>query len=136
VSDSDLEADFPARIDAVTLAVADLERSLSFYRDGLGMKLVHNAEYVKGLAAGNIALDLIDQSVLASEMHISSLEGASKSTTLVIRVDRPDVDRIFAAMVEAGALVIAEPEDKPLGPRIAYLADPDGHVWEIGAFDG
>jgi uncharacterized glyoxalase superfamily protein PhnB len=100
------------------------------------MKLTHNAEYVKGLAAGNIALDLIDQSVLASEMHVSSLEGASKSTTLVIRVDRPDVDRIFATMVEAGASIIAEPEDKPLGPRIAYLADPDGHVWEIGAFDG
>jgi uncharacterized glyoxalase superfamily protein PhnB len=34
----------------------------------------------------------------------------------------------------AGARVVAPAEDKPLGPRIGYVADPDGHMWEIGAF--
>lgn len=43
----------------------------------------------------------------------------------------PDVDAAFARAVQAGAVVIVPPTDKPWG-RAAILRDPDGVLFEIG----
>jgi lactoylglutathione lyase len=42
-----------------------------------------------------------------------------------------DVDAAFAAAVAAGCKVLAEPQDKPHGQRVAYVRDPFGTLLEL-----
>lgn len=125
----------PARIDAVTLAVRDVDESARFYADVLGFEQVTDSEAVKGFDLGTIRLDLIDQNVLLEETHLDQFPKAPGPVTLVISVHREEVDEYMHRLEEAGVQIIAPAEDKRLGPRIGYAADPDGHMWEIGAFD-
>jgi len=124
----------PARIDAVTLAVEDLDRSVRFYRETLGFDQVSDSEAVKGFDLGKIRLDLIDKAVLLEETHLPTFPDPPGPITLVIEVERAEVDEYVKRLEAAGARIVAPAEDKPLGPRIGYIADPDGHMWEIGAF--
>ena len=45
--------------------------------------------------------------------------------------DRAEVDAVFAAGIAAGGAVLKRPEAVFWGGYSGYLADPDGHVWEI-----
>lgn len=44
-----------------------------------------------------------------------------------------NVDATVAMLREAGATVLAEPEDQPWGERIARVRDPEGTVVVLGA---
>ncbi len=44
-----------------------------------------------------------------------------------------DVDAALARLREAGAPVVADPEDQPWGERVASVRDPDGNVVHLGA---
>lgn len=125
----------PAKIDAITLAVQDVERSARFYAEVLGFEQVTDSDAVKGFDLGTIRLDLIAQDVLLEETHLDHFPKAPGPVTLVISVRRHEVDEYMHRLEEAGVQIIAPAEDKRLGPRIGYAADPDGHLWEIGAFD-
>ena len=47
-----------------------------------------------------------------------------------------DTDAAFARAVEAGAAVVAPPEDKPYGERLAAVKDPQGSAWYIATQRG
>lgn len=125
----------PPRIDAVTLAVSDLEGSTRFYRDVMGFEQTSSSEAVSGFRLGAIGLDLIDREVLLGETYLDDFPPPPGPVTLVLRVSRAEVDEYMRRLEDAGVRIIAPAEDKPLGPRIGYAADPDGHLWEIGAFE-
>ena len=42
-----------------------------------------------------------------------------------------EVDAAFATATGAGAAVLAAPAEQHWGGHVAYVADPDGHVWEL-----
>jgi hypothetical protein len=42
-----------------------------------------------------------------------------------------EVDTVFARAVAAGATALKEPQHASFGGYHAYVADPDGHRWEI-----
>jgi PhnB protein len=48
---------------------------------------------------------------------------------LFVYVD--DVDEVFRRATEAGAVTVAEPEDKFYGDRMALFDDPFGHRWNV-----
>ena len=48
----------------------------------------------------------------------------------ILSVDGGDVDALFARAREAGAAIVAEPEQKPWG-YTGTFADPDGHLWMV-----
>ena len=52
----------------------------------------------------------------------------------LLSVDSDDVDAFVARAREAGAAIVAEPEQKPWG-YTATFADPDGHLWMVGLID-
>jgi uncharacterized glyoxalase superfamily protein PhnB len=41
----------------------------------------------------------------------------------------PEVDKLFARAVKAGASVLQEPADTPFGQRRFGVEDPEGHQW-------
>lgn len=52
--------------------------------------------------------------------------------TLAINfVDRDQVDRAVAEAIEAGAQLVASPVEREWGGYSGYVADPEGHRWEL-----
>jgi catechol 2,3-dioxygenase-like lactoylglutathione lyase family enzyme len=134
-----------ARIDVITLAVADLERALGFYRDGLGLesKGVVGSEYVgddaqpAGAVAmfelrGGLIMCLYPRSELAKDAKVPL--GPPKTGEFSIGhlvSSRADVDAVLAQAQGAGAALTDQPHDRPWGIYSGYFRDPDGHLWEV-----
>ena len=121
----------PARIDGVALAVEDIERSSLFYRETLGFDQVDAGEEIARFRLENIRLTLVDRKTLLEETHLPDFPNPPGPMTLAISVSRAEVDDLMESLEHAGVRIIAPAEDKRLGPRIGFAADPDGHIWEI-----
>ncbi len=52
-------------------------------------------------------------------------------TPVVLHLQVPDVDALFAQAVAAGATAQMAPEDMFWGDRYCRVIDPNGHVWAI-----
>jgi catechol 2,3-dioxygenase-like lactoylglutathione lyase family enzyme len=134
-----------ARIDIVTLAVADLERALAFYRDGLGLESrgVIGTEFVGDDVdpAGAVALfelpsglflSLYPRTELAKDAKVPL--GPPKTGEFSIghaTASRAEVDALLAQAQAAGATLTDSPHDRPWGIYSGYFRDPDGHLWEV-----
>jgi uncharacterized protein len=130
-------------LDVITLAVADLERALAFYRSlGLESKGVVGTEWTdeetgaNGAIAlfrleGGLLLNLYPRSDLAKDAAIPAGEPQSGEFSLaqVVR-RRDDVDELLAKAAAAGATVTPA-HDRPWGIYSGYFRDLDGHLWEI-----
>jgi uncharacterized protein len=132
-------------IDVITLAVGDLDRSLVFYRDGLGLETsgVVATEFVdeETNAAGaivifrlrgDLVLTLYPRSELAKDADIPF--GPPKTGEFSIGQlveNRAEVDALLTQAEQAGAVLTGRPHDRPWGIYSGYFRDPDGHLWEI-----
>lgn len=134
-----------ARVDVITLAVADLDRALAFYRDGLGLPTsgVVGTEWpgdedtpagavVMFELAGGATLSLYPRSELAKDASIPAGPARPGEFTLgQIVSSREAVDELLAQAQAAGASVPERPHERPWGIYSGYFRDPDGHLWEI-----
>ncbi len=122
------------RIDIITLAVENLETSLAFYRDGLGLPtqgILDGEDHVAFELDGGVTLVLYPRTELA---RISNDTGTMKSSVEFIlshaASSREEVDTILARAHAAGAALPSQPQEEPWGYS-GYFKDPDGHLWEI-----
>lgn len=128
------------RISIITLGVSDLERSLRFYRDGLGLPTTWSPE--KGVIffqTTGVCLALYPLQDLAKDALIDPLaqRGTWSGVALAHNVRiKEDVDAILAAAVAAGGTIQKPAQDAFWGGYSGYFTDPDGHLWEVawGAF--
>jgi catechol 2,3-dioxygenase-like lactoylglutathione lyase family enzyme len=129
------------RISLITLGVQDLERSLRFYRDGLGLPTTWGTD--KGVVffqTQGVCLALYPLGDLANDVGLEPGVEQSKfiGITLAHNVrQREDVDRVLAHAEAAGAKIVKPAQDTFWGGYAGYFADPDGHLWEVawGAFE-
>jgi catechol 2,3-dioxygenase-like lactoylglutathione lyase family enzyme len=107
-------------IDVITLAVGDLERSLEFYRDGLGLE------------SGGLLLMLYPRTELAKDADIPLGPAQSGEFSIGHAVaSRAEVDAALARAEAAGATLPDRPHDRPWGIYSGYFRDLDGHLWEV-----
>ena len=121
------------RISIVTLGVADLPRSVQFYRDGLGLSLYdENTESIAFFQNRGAWLALYPQEALAADVGISADGSGFSGVTLAHNVrSKREVDELLQVAVEAGATLVKPAEDTFWGGYSGYFADPDNHLWEI-----
>lgn len=133
------------RINLITLGVEELERSLAFYRDGLGLESdgVVGAEFLgdetnpAGAIAlfrlrGGVVLALYPRSELAKDAGVSFAEPKSGEFSIGQAVDsRAEVDEVLSKAAACGATVTDPPHERPWGVYSGYFQDLDGHLWEI-----
>src|SRR6266536_2725324 len=126
------------QIDVITLAVGDLDRSLAFYRDGLGLetpgvtgtKFVGDEANAAGAVVmfrlrGGLVLALYPRSELAKDADIPV--GPPKTGELSIGhlvENRAEVDALLAQAEEAGATLTGQPHDRRGGSTPATSATP------------
>lgn len=123
------------------ITVNDVDESLAFYRDALGLDLKND------VASGGfrwVTLGSADQpevDIVLSEPHAgrSQADGDVLQELLtkgvlpmtIFRTD--DVDGTFERVRASGAEVLQEPIDQPWGPRDCAFRDPSGNMVRIQA---
>jgi len=122
----------PARINLVTLGVADVAKSTEFYT-ALGWTPADSPPEIAFIQLGPMILGLFGHDDLADDAHLSRAPQPSfRGTSLAINLDsEPAVDAAMATARAAGATVVKEPEKVFWGGYSGYFTDPDGHLWEL-----
>ena len=128
------------RISVLTLGVADLEKSLSFYRDGLGLptKGITGTQFDGGavvffhLNDKNLILALFPSASLSKDANITASEErlGAVSVGQVVK-SKDEVDAVMGQAERAGAKITDPARDRFWGGYSGYFHDPDGHLWEI-----
>lgn len=120
------------RVTLITLGVHDLAKSGAFY-DGWGWS--RHARSQDGLTLyqmNGAALALFTLNELAADQNRPEAELGHGAVTLAQNcADRAEVDAVFAAALSAGGRAVKPPQEVFWGGYSGYLADPDGHIWEI-----
>ena len=127
------------KITIITLAVDDLNKSVAFYKDGLGLQ-------TQGIAEGqdHILFELQDKLSLVLYLRTEFDRVANQSSTsqrsgviLSHEADsKEEVDSILKNATEAGGeLLPHQPKEYDWGYS-GHFKDPDGHIWEIVYFVG
>lgn len=127
------------RIKVLTLGVDDLERSLAFYRDGMGLKTqgITGQEFEHGAVVffnmnDDLILALWPTGSLSSDAKIAATRARLGAVSIghVVK-SKEEVDAVMKQAERAGAVVTNPPRDRFWGGYSGYFHDPDGHLWEI-----
>lgn len=120
------------RLSAITLGVADLERSRRFYEDGLGWRRGNTHAEVIFFQIHGAVFCLFSRQALAADAHVP--EGGSGFGGIVLSYNartREDVDRVLGEAKAAGARILKPAADVFWGGYSGHFTDPDGHIWEV-----
>lgn len=126
-------------ITLVTIAVDDLERSVAFYRDGLGLntKGIVGAEFANGAVAffnlqPGLKLALWPRKSLAADSGVPLQPPSATEFSLAHNVSsREEVDALLHQALGAGARIVKPAQPTFYGGYAGYFQDPDGHLWEV-----
>ena len=120
------------RLTLVTLGVSDLERSIRFYRGGLGLPMRDGPEGVAFFETRGTWLSLYPRHALAEDIGTPPDGTGFAGFTLAHNVRSPeDVDRTLREAVDAGARLVKPGQKVFWGGYSGYFADPDGFMWEV-----
>jgi uncharacterized protein len=127
------------RITIITIGVDDLEKSLHFYRDGLGLvtdgivgkEFEYGAVVFIQLQTG-LRLALWPRKSIAHDTGLAVSPPSATEMTLGHNVtSKAEVDAVMATAQAAGATIVKAPHDTFWGGYSGYFQDPDGHLWEV-----
>jgi catechol 2,3-dioxygenase-like lactoylglutathione lyase family enzyme len=127
------------RITFLTLGVDDLERSLAFYRDGLGLatrgivgrEFEHGAVAFFELQAG-LTLAIWPRDSIARDAGVPGDARSATEFTIGYNVaNKAEVDAVMEQARRAGGRIARPAGDTFWGGYAGYFQDPDDHLWEV-----
>jgi lactoylglutathione lyase len=117
------------RVGYVILFVADLERSVAFYRDVIGVPFRLRGDGYVEFATEGARFGLYDRNRLGALTGQDSTTPNRPGGEVVFLVG--DVDAEAERLRAAGATILKGPLDRPWGHRTLHGEDPDGFVVEL-----
>jgi len=123
------------KMSVVTLGVGDLVRARGFY-EALGWSCLpaHPGSDVSFFVLDGVVLALYGWDDLAADAQLPTVVQAPGFRGSALAHNEPseaDVDRAYARFLEAGASVVKPPAATAWGGYSGYVADLDGHLWEL-----
>jgi catechol 2,3-dioxygenase-like lactoylglutathione lyase family enzyme len=136
--------------DHTGVTVANLERSLAFWRDVLGFELSHRAHHrgdlaseVTGVPDAEISLavlkayrhkiELLEYRAPSDRKHVDLRPCDVGSVHVALTVD--NLDAVLSAIAASGWKAAGKPQTLKSGPnagkRVVYVRDPDGTTIEF-----
>jgi len=121
------------KLNIVTLGVEDLERSLQFYKDGLGWKPSSASnENIAFFQMSGVVFSLYPREKLAEDVKTKSNGSGFSGITLAYNTkDEAEVDKVLKHVESLGATIVKKAEKVFWGGYSGYFADFDGHLWEV-----
>jgi lactoylglutathione lyase len=121
----------PSRLGYAILFVADIERSVRFYRDVIGLPFRFANESYAEFATEGAKFSLFARSQLRELIGREPSTGGASWAHGEVSFLVEDVDAEHERLESAGVEVLAPPTDRPWGERTLHLTDPDGHLIEL-----
>ncbi len=122
----------PPRLTLVTLGVADLDRSRRFYEAWGWRASKASQPTIIFFQANGLALALYGRRELADDAAVRDHPTGFAGITLAYNCrSKAEADEVFARALAAGAKAQKPLHDAFWGGYSGYIADPDGHLWEI-----
>lgn len=120
------------RLTFITLGVSDLEKSKAFYEKTLGWMPLKELEGTTFYKLNGIILSLFPSEELAKDAGVSGQGTGFRHFSLAHNVgSKEEVDTLFGELGKKGVTIIKPPEKVFWGGYSGYIADVDGHLWEI-----
>lgn len=127
------------RLNLITLGVKNMNKSLHFYRDGLGFEVVvHGDETNPDVVFFNNAgtkISLFPIEELAKDINAenppSLAEGFNGIALAYNGKSKEEVDEIMMGAEKAGAIIAKTPQKVFWGGYCGYFQDPNGIYWEV-----
>lgn len=123
---------------AIALIVHDVRTCAEFYRDKLGFsqkELSDDFAYFAFGPKGSAGLALVSLSGISPELadraRRPAMGGLSRG---YVATFLEDADQEYEALRAKGVTFVTPPTTRPSGQRYAFLADPEGNLWEISHF--
>ena len=127
------------RITVLTIGVNNLQRSLAFYRDGLGFptegivgtEFEHGAVVFFDLQSG-LKLALWPRTEIAWDSGVAKGPQSPTEFTIGHNVrSKEEVDEVMERAAAAGATIVKPAQRTFYGGYAGYFQDPDGHLWDV-----
>jgi predicted lactoylglutathione lyase len=122
----------PARLNIVTIGVADVARSVRFYQ-ALGWERCSSSmDEIAWFRTADSYLGIFGWHDLAEDADFfEPTRGSFGGITLAINIESEEaVDAALDEAVAAGGTILKPGTELPFGYG-GYFADPDGHPWEV-----
>lgn len=122
-----------ARLNIITLAVNDFNRSLEFYEKGLGWpKSAASQDDIAFFKLQGIVLALYPREKLAEDITIAPEGSGFSGITIAYNArSEQEVDEVIAKVKSLGAKIVKQPEKVFWGGYSGYFSDLDGHLFEV-----
>lgn len=113
------------------LYVEDTARTLTFYRDVLGLSVkAEHGSYIE-FETGQTTLAFNTREDVQQLIPDYTIPSGKAQQTLEIGFVTDDVPTLFQKVEAAGCKTVLAPVEKPWGQVVAYALDPDGHLIEL-----
>jgi catechol 2,3-dioxygenase-like lactoylglutathione lyase family enzyme len=127
------------RITLITLGVDNLQASLAFYRDGLGLQTdgIIGTEFEYGSVVffdleSGLKLALYPRKSLSKDSGLALDQPSATEFSIGHNVrSKEEVDDVMAQAKKAGAVVVKKAQNTFWGGYAGYFQDLDHHLWEV-----
>lgn len=119
------------QISVITLGIADIFRSRRFYAEGFGWQPVFENEEILFYQMNGLVLGTWKTSALEADMSRPGLTTPGAFALAHNVAMQADVAPAMERLVAAGGRLLRPADTPPHGGFRGYVADPDGHAWEI-----
>lgn len=131
-------APMPTHLVAPHLFVDNAPAAIDFYKKAFGAEEQHRAVAPDGKRLMHASLTINGAMVMLCD-DFPEYSGKSRTpkalggSPVIIHLQVPDVDTLWAQAVAAGAEIEMPLADQFWGDRYGLLRDPYGHTWSLGS---
>ena len=118
-------------VGAITLFVADPQRSKSFYESVFGLAPAYEDESSAAFNFDNMIVNLLALSAARDLIEPATVAGPETGSRFQLTIWVDDTDAVCAELKSRGIELLNGPMDREWGVRTASFKDPDGHIWEV-----
>jgi catechol 2,3-dioxygenase-like lactoylglutathione lyase family enzyme len=119
------------QISAITLGVSDMARSRKFYTEGFGWTPIFENEEIVFYQMNGFVLGTFKRSSLEDDMTRRAGTSAAAVSVSHNVSSSDEVVPMMDKLIAAGGTMIRKADAPVHGGFRGYVADPDGHAWEI-----
>ena len=116
----------------ITLGAENVPALADFYESAFGWQPFTRRPEVVFFKLNGIVFAIFGREDLARDAGIESLGNGFKGSALAHNLSsEAEVDAAYAHVVAQGAKGVKPPQKTSWGGYAAYIADPEGHLWEL-----
>ncbi len=121
------------RLGYVIMYVKDIQETVAFYEKAFGLKtrFIHESGAYAEMETGTTALAFADENLVKDSLHFRPNRHLEEAAGIEISLVTDLVEQQFDKAIQAGAVSVVKPAQKPWGQTVSYVRDNNGCIVEI-----